>query len=386
MPMHPLSTKRDLRLDFFRGLALWLIFIDHIPTNILNFFTIRNYGFSDAAELFVFISGYAAAIAYSRGMQEQGFIFGSAQILRRAGQLYVAFVFLLAVYFAQTTYLARNFQNPLFEEEAIAELLGAPDAFLFHALILQFNLANMDILPVYIVLLLFFPPMLWLLLRSSSAALSVSFLLYLAAGVFNWNLSSYPTGEWVINPLRWQLLFVFGAWCATGGAQQLSGVIRSNLTLGLAIGYLLLSFVAVVTWNYAWLSPLKPDPLHALLYPIDKVNLDPLRLGHVLAYVVLVARFVPPDWKGFGSALARPAILCGRHSLEIFCLGVFLSFTGYFLITELHGRAATQVLVSIAGIAVMVCVAGWMELIQRADIEPGRSRQLPNSDIAGGFV
>jgi hypothetical protein len=216
--------------------------------------------------------------------------------------------------------------------------------------ILQFNLANMDILPVYIVLLLLFPPMLRLLLRVPFTALAVSFALYVAAGLFNWNFPSYPTGQWVINPLRWQLLFVFAAWCAMCGGRQFSAVIRSNVTLTMAIGYLLVAYVTVVTWNYPWLFDLKPDWLHAFLYPIDKTNLDPLRFAHILAYVVLVARFVPPDWVGFHSMLARPAILCGRNSLEIFCLSVFLSLAGHFLITEVHGRILTQILVSVAGI------------------------------------
>ncbi len=52
----PLSSERDLRLDLFRGVALWLIFLDHIPQNVVNWFTIRNYGFSDATEIFIFIS------------------------------------------------------------------------------------------------------------------------------------------------------------------------------------------------------------------------------------------------------------------------------------------------------------------------------------------
>ena len=47
---------RDLRLDLFRGLALWFIFIDHVPDNIVSWLTVRNYGFSDATEIFVYIS------------------------------------------------------------------------------------------------------------------------------------------------------------------------------------------------------------------------------------------------------------------------------------------------------------------------------------------
>ena len=57
----PSGAERELRLDLFRGLALWLIFIDHLPNNVLTWFTIRNYGFSDATEIFIFISGYTSA-------------------------------------------------------------------------------------------------------------------------------------------------------------------------------------------------------------------------------------------------------------------------------------------------------------------------------------
>ena len=78
------ATGRDLRLDLFRGLALWLIFLDHIPANIVNWITIKNYGFSDAAEIFVFISGYTAAFVYGRTMQQRGTVVASARILKRA--------------------------------------------------------------------------------------------------------------------------------------------------------------------------------------------------------------------------------------------------------------------------------------------------------------
>src|SRR6202522_746426 len=80
-------AERDLRLDLFRGVALWGIFLDHIPENIVNWLTIRNYGFSDATEIFIFISGYTAAFVYGRAMQESGFVIATARILRRVWQL-----------------------------------------------------------------------------------------------------------------------------------------------------------------------------------------------------------------------------------------------------------------------------------------------------------
>src|SRR5215510_2053775 len=95
------TTGRDLRLDLFRGIALWLIFLDHIPSNVVAWGTIRNYGFSDAAEIFIFISGYTAAFVYGRAMRERGFIVASARILKRAWQIYVAHMFLFVIYMAE---------------------------------------------------------------------------------------------------------------------------------------------------------------------------------------------------------------------------------------------------------------------------------------------
>src|SRR5262249_30396279 len=77
------APQRDLRLDLFRGIALWLIFLDHIPSNVVSWATIRNFGFSDAAEIFIFISGYTAAFVYGRAMRERGFIIAGARILKR---------------------------------------------------------------------------------------------------------------------------------------------------------------------------------------------------------------------------------------------------------------------------------------------------------------
>ena len=165
--MPPVSTERDLRLVLFRGLALWLIFLDHIPSNAVSWITIRNYGFSDATEIFVFISGYTAAFVYGRAMRQHGFIIASARVLKRAWQIYIAHVFLLAIYLAEIAYVASSFDNPLYTEEmGVLDFLKNPDVTIFQALLLKFKPVNMDVLPLYILLLAWFPPMLWLLLRA----------------------------------------------------------------------------------------------------------------------------------------------------------------------------------------------------------------------------
>jgi hypothetical protein len=383
----PPSTQRDLRLDFFRGLALWLIFVDHIPTNIVNSFTIRNFGFSDAAEIFVFISGYTAALVYGRAMHERGVLVGSARILRRVWQLYVAHVFLFIIFMAEIFFVANRFENPLFTEEMqLMEFIRQPDETLLHGLMLTFKPVNMDILPVYIVLLLTFPPVLWLLLRAPNIMLMASLGIYIVAHEFGWNFPSFPSGYWVINPFHWQLLFVLGAWCAVFGAQRLQNVIRSPIVVTIAVIYLIFALVVVTSWYVPRLASHMPRWLD-IIYPIDKTNLDVLRFAHFLALATVVVRFIPQDWSALGSRWLRPALLCGQHSLEIFCLGIFLSFTAHFVIVQVSSSVTMQILISIAGIIIMSATAMLITWYQGIEKQGSGSRQpLPNADIAGGDV
>ena len=380
-----LPVERDLRLDLFRGLALWLIFLDHIPSNMVSWITIRNYGFSDATEIFVFISGYTAAFVYGRAMQERGPVVASARILRRAWQVYVAHMFLFVIYMAEIAYVSSTFNNPLYAEEmGVLDFLRQPDVTLIQALLLKFKPANMDVLPLYVVLLVGFPPILWMLTRSATLALALSVALYAAAWIFGWNLPAFPEGHWFFNPFAWQLLFVFGAWCALGGAQQLHGALRSPVVIGLAAAYLLFAFAVTLTWHVPRFAPYMPKLLAEWIYPIDKTNLDILRFTHFVALAVITVRLLPKDWQGLQSRLLRPAILCGQHSLEIFCLGVFLAFTGHFILVEVSDRISMQVAVSALGIAIMVAAAAliaWYKIIEGR--RPGPRPKL-DADLAGG--
>jgi hypothetical protein len=387
-PPQAAAGERDLRLDLFRGVALWLIFLDHIPENIVSWITIRNYGFSDATEIFIFISGYTAAFVYGRAMRQRGFVLASARILRRAWQIYVAHIFLFTIFMAEIAYVAATFENPLYAEEMkILDFLKQPDITIFQALLLKFKPVNMDVLPLYIVLLLLFPPALFLLLRRPNVALTASAVLYAAAWKFDFNLPAYPAGVWFFNPFAWQLLFVFGAWCALGGAQKLGSVLRSPIILALAIAYLLFAFFITLTWHIESLDHLVPSWLAEWMYPIDKTNLDVLRFAHFLALAVVTVRFIPAHWSGLNSPLLQPAIRCGQHSLEIFCLGVFLAFAGQFIIAESSGGPLTQTAISVLGIFIMVATATlitWYKSIEGRS--PASRSKPPDADLAGGEV
>jgi hypothetical protein len=382
----PKPGERDLRLDLFRGLALWLIFLDHIPSNIVSWITIRNYGFSDATEIFVFISGYTAAFVYGRAMREHGTVVAGARILKRAWQVYVAHIFLFAIYTAEISYVAHSFENPLYGEEmGIFDFLQQPDVTLVQAMLLKFKPANMDVLPLYIVLLAGFPPMLWLLLRRPATALVASMLLYVLTWHFEWNIPAYPNGNWVFNPFAWQLLFVFGAWCALGGAERLSAVILSPVTLGLAVVYLAFAAFIALTWYIPGLDGFVPRWLEEWMYPIDKTNLDVLRFVHFLCLAVVTIRLVPRHWSGLRSPWLRPAILCGQHSLEIFCLGVFLSFAAHFAMVEINEGVAMQVATSLLGIFLMVATAALISWYKRIEgRSPGSRPGPPGATLVGG--
>jgi hypothetical protein len=385
-PPQAATSERDLRLDLFRGVALWLIFLDHIPENIVNWFTIRNYGFSDATEIFIFISGYTAAFVYGRTMRERGFLLSSARILRRAWQIYVAHIFLFTIFMAEIAYVAATFDNPLYAEEMrILDFLKQPDITIFQALLLKFKPVNMDVLPLYIVLLLMFPPMLFLLLRAPNVALAGSAVVYALTWKLDWNLPAYPNGVWFFNPFAWQLLFVFGAWCALGGSQRLAGFLRSRIVLVVAIAYLVFAFAITLTWHFEALDRFVPTWLAEWMYPIDKTNLDVLRFAHFLALAVVTIRFIPRHWSGLKSAILQPAIRCGQHSLEIFCLGVFLAFAGQFIIAESSGGPLLQTAVSALGIIIMIATANLISWYKAIEGRSPQSRvKSPDADLAGG--
>lgn len=351
---------RDLRLDLARGIALWFIFLDHVPDNIAAWLTIRNYGFSDTTEIFFFVSGYTCALAYGRTLREQGFVAGAARSIRRAAEIYAAFLLLL-VLFAAIIYAASGADRASLDATNTAWLFASPGEALMHAALLHYMPVNTDVLPTFVLLHLFCAPLLWLMARAATlVAFAGSLGLYILVRVTGFNFATWPKGEWFFNPLAWQLLFVFGAWMAMGGAQRLAPLLRSRAVLALAAAYLLFSFVVVLGWQIAPLERLVPDAIKALIYPIDKSSLDPLRVLHFAALAVVALRLMPHDSDWLNTWPARGAIRCGEQSLAIYCLGVPLAFVAGEMLKAWSGGVAMQLAVSALGIAIMIAVATLM--------------------------
>ncbi|TCU75068.1 hypothetical protein EDE08_103285 [Bradyrhizobium sp. R2.2-H] len=359
---------RDLRLDLFRGVANWAIFLDHIPDNVVNWITTRNYGFSDAADLFVFISGYTASFVYARMMLERGFIVGATRLTKRVWQLYVAHIILFVIYIASISYLALRFgDSEMINEFNVAGLVDNATETLRQGLFLRFKPLNLDVLPLYIVLMGLFPPVLWFMLRKPDLTMVLSIVLWLAARHYGLNLTAYPAGQWYFNPYCWQVLFVFGAWCAMGGARRSMTLINSPITLWLCLGYLLFALVMTMAGRFPTLGGMFPEWLFSAFNPNDKTNLAPYRFLHFVVIVILVIRFVPKEWPGLEWRVFDPLIVCGQQSLAVFCVGVFLSFVGHFELSMSSGSLLAQIFVSVAGIAIMTTVAYYISWSKKQD-------------------
>src|SRR6201994_378530 len=194
------SGARDLRVDFFRGLALWWICTDHIPGNVLGDFSLRNFAMCDATEVFVLLAGYGAGLSYGMGLGRNGYISTAADVVRRAWTLYVAHIFLFVLFTAQVTYSATSFNRLNYLSETRLDVLGDdPYRSLLEALLLRFQPSLLNILPLYVVLLMFFAATIWML-RWPRVLFGVSLAIYLLVRVTSLNLGSWDGGGWFFDP------------------------------------------------------------------------------------------------------------------------------------------------------------------------------------------
>jgi len=291
------------------------------------------------------------------------------RVIRRAWQIYVAYVFLFMVYLVEVGYFGQKFggmqQIRAFNVEIFLE---HPAEVLFRGLILMFKPVNMDVLPLYIVLILASPIMLFGLLHSRNLTLLASFMVYFAARHFGWNFPSYPGGGWFFNPLAWQLLYVSGAWFAVGGAQDTMLFIRSRALLVLGTAYLVFALVMTMAGRFSEFGEMFPSWLVSMFNPNDKTNLALYRYLHFLVVAFFVVRFLPRDWPGLQLRIFRPAILCGQQSLETFCAGIFLAFAAHIVMVEVSEAIWMQIILAVVGIVIMTLIAWyrhWSNMVDK---------------------
>jgi hypothetical protein len=362
------SSTRDARIDFLRGLALLIIFVDHIPRNPLSAFTPQALGLSDAAEAFVFMSGLVCGMVYMRTLVARGWAATWVKVAKRCGQVYLANVAMLAA----TVAMVAVIPDPGHDGAAFQPFFGDPGASVRDALLLRFAPGLTHILDLYVVLLLLLPVGLWLHRRGRAALLVASFAVYAAAQCSILRIPGWFAG-WYFNPLAWQLLFFvgvsIGASKVTASATTAAPRPRPRdytlaATAAVALGLVLMAMHVDVAWGAGGSRPVLSVAADRVFPLAGKPMLEPVRAAHFLIVAYLCAALIPRRAAFFDGAIGRALTVTGRHSLALFCLGAVLSLgAGY--VTSASGKStASFVAVNLVGGILLIRTAQWLDALK----------------------
>jgi hypothetical protein len=362
-----------VRLDVFRGLALLIIFITHIPGLAFAGLTPRAFGFADAAEAFVLLAGLSAYFAFARPflsspLRMSTVARGSMPIFTRVWQLYITHVALVILITGILAYAARRFGDPEYlESGGLDILLNAPAEAVLGIVSLTFLPHFLDILPLYILLLAAMPFVVLAFRVHALLPLTLSVAMYACAQATGLNLPNINASSvWFFNPFAWQLLFVLGLTVShLGAAGRLAAIFDRTALVGmvtaLAVAVVAFTFLAAAPWRQFGVLA-NVEALDATLLPVaDKTNLSPLRLVDALAKFWLIAVLVSRSAAWLGNAGGRLLALAGRHSLPVFVLGLVLSTIATVLIKEAGYAMWAQSVVTLAGVALMIVFAALLD-------------------------
>ena len=352
------KAKRDHRIDLVRGFALATIFINHMPGNWLADWTSRNFGFSDAAEVFVLLAGYAAALAFYPTYVKSNLQTVTVKAGRRAAVVYGAH--LMTTLAAIVMFSAfRSFATTAEAQDLIGmgPVLDDPVTSLVAVLFGGFQLSYFNVLPLYVVLLALVPGLVWLAEKDLRLVGAVSAATYLLTNVGGLSLPNFHNFDgWFFNPLAWQCLFVAGLALGIGRCRGQSASYHRVL-FKLALGYLVFSAVWMTgDFGRSVGAGVVPEWLGSL----EKPNLPVVRLLHIfaLAYVVCHCRV----WQWLARVPAEFVLTrMGRNSLPVFMAGSLLSMAGWIVSTQVQGGPVMDAMVAAAGISGMAMLALWLE-------------------------
>lgn len=346
--------RRDLRVDFLRGIALLTIFIDHVPYNRWAAITQQNFGFSDAAETFVALAGFSAVLAYGRYLDNTPPTEGLRRIASRIGTIYtyhIGTLLLVAAILLLITRLSGDTQ--LLELMQFERLLSGDPAAVAGAALLVVQPTFFDILPLYVVLLALFPALYLVLRQSIPLGLALSAVPWALVQFVPVNLPTLSGDGWHFNPFAWQFLMALGM--AAALKMKRNELQPSAILIALSVLVLVVSLVLRAPWTrwpLHWgTAPIPLEPYGDLML---KSTLGPARLLHFVAFGYLLLALMPARTAWLKTGIGLTIADAGRNSLEVFCLGVILSvLSGAIVIATGHG-ALVQSWVTTAGVVVLL--------------------------------
>jgi len=369
------TRQRIDGIDFWRGFALLSIFINHAPDNILGYATHRNFGFSDAAELFVFLSGVSVALAYGLRFLDGQMLESIRALARRVFTLYWVqiLISLLAIGFLIVLSTVLD-DDDMIDDADRDTVVDTPLRGIAAILGLTHQLAFFNILPLYIVLLLATPALLALARRDRRLMLLASAAVYVAARVFQFNIPSWPVeGVWFFNPFTWQLVFTVGLTIGIGLRD--GGMPRDARLFAISL-VLVVASAFVVTNGFGFMPDLRERARESL--DISKSDLGLLRFVHFLALTYTVY------YCGLTRLLARtpvfkPLCVLGRHSLPVFAIGSLLTTVDQVVIDTDAPAVLWTITILAAGIALQYLVAHVLALralTAKARVAPAQLPQI----------
>ncbi|HUZ74120.1 MAG TPA: OpgC domain-containing protein [Stellaceae bacterium] len=380
---HPTPAgPRDPRLDFFRGIAMFIIYIAHARGNFLYDYIPARYGISDAADMFVFVSGMTAAIAFGGTFVRQGWLIGTARIAYRCLQLYAAQIGMFFAVAVVVVLGTRWYGDTNYIEVAQLQRFFSDTG---NALVGLFTLTYVphyiDILPLYIVALAMVPVAMALARIHPLLVPATSIALYAAANFFQLNLPAHADNqaEWYFDPFAWQLIFFTGFSLRRGwirlplASPPLLAASVAVLLAGLGVSLpSVFERVPPLDWLRVWIA-----------HHTDKTYLDLLQYVHFLASAHVAVALLKGRERLLSTAPIRPLVKCGQQALSIFTSGMVLSYVSGMVFDHAGTGAAVQIAVNAATFALLFAIAYGVAWFKNA---PWKGRNVAALATASAFV
>jgi len=382
------TTGRIESIDFWRGLALAIIFINHIPGNVVGEITPRNFGFSDASEAFVFISGLMTALAYGRRFSSGRVAEASGVLFKRALHIYCVHIALTVLALLLFLIAADVLEDAsLLAQRVCAAISSAPINGVVSLVTLSWQISYFNILPLYVALLCIAPALLYVGARSRWLMLLLSETIYIVGRSLGSAIPFAPSDQgWYFNPLAWQLMFAGGLFIGLSRPQAFAPYWRAAYCAAL----LFTLCAAIVVSNAFGVAPGLVDAAGRFL-DWDKSNLGTVRIIAfiALAYSIYCSNLTKVLCR---SSIYRACSLLGRHSLPVFCLGSLLSALGQILNETRLASPALDIVYVAAGLLVLVEFAkviesrkGWNSMAA-GDRSAPRHAAFGVAAMAAGFA
>jgi hypothetical protein len=349
------NVNRDLRLDFIRGLALYMVLVDHVIGDPISRFTYRVLGLSDAAEIFVFVSGLTCGIVYFRLLSKSGWQGLCGAIAGRATRIYVYYVLASLATVLLVTISGADIDTTL---SAIAR---DPVHASWYTLGMLYSPPVSGILLLYLPLTLIVMPLFfWGARHNAVAALCVSGSVWLIAQLFP-QFGTVVTERTWLNPLAWQFLFVIGLFFGMRYSASAEKPLFKRVEWFVAVAWMIVGFSFLYRFSI-FIAPRIGFDLEWLRIPAAtamnmKVVLSPLRILHFLSMALLIATYVRSNSSILQSFIAKPFVMAGQRSLEMFSISVVLSMAANVYVLAESPSMSVRLILDCAMVSTMALTA-----------------------------